>query len=310
MNRIVVSGASGDLGRRVTELLLNIDPNLELTLVTRNPGKLAEKAAPGVRVCHGDYEDAASLESAYQGGDVLLLISSIAIGSRIGQHRNAIEAAKKAGIRHIVYVSLSGLQRQNPTLSAKDHYQTEEDLRASGLEYTFLRDGLYAEIVATVVMPPALQAGVLAMAAGAGRLAPVSKRDVAQCATNVLLQNERHAGAIYEITGPELLSFADMSAIAAEVHGTPLRYMPVSIEERQAFFDSLGYPRHFDANMKMSADGHMWASDEMISGEVAVRDGFLGILSDHVEQITGTKPESFRSVLERCRSLRYDRIDT
>lgn len=309
MNRIVISGASGDLGRRVTELLLRDQPDQALTLVTRDPGKLPRRDLPGMRVCRADYRDSAALEAAYQGGDVLFMISGLNLGRRVDEHRNAIAAAKKAGIRHIVYTSVGGVQRNNPALSAQDHYQTELDLRDSGLAYTFLRNALYAEIVSNVVIPPALETGRLELAMDNGHMAPVSKRDVALSAARCLQQAQRHAGAVYEITGTDMMSFHDIVRIAAEVHGKPLRYVPVSHEARLAFLDSLGYPRTYDPAMKPSADGHLWASDELLSAEQAVAQGYQAVMSHHVEQITGQAPEAFRSVMTRCKGLRYDLID-
>jgi NAD(P)H dehydrogenase (quinone) len=309
MTRLIISGASGDLGRRVTDLLLQANAGVELTLVTRHPAKLPKREAPGLRICQGDYRDPASLDAAYQGGDVLFLISGLDLGKRVQEHRNAIAAAKKAGVRHIVYTSVGGTQKNNPALSAQDHYLTELDLRASGLQYTFLRNGLYAEILATVVFQPAIAAGRLELMMTHGYMAPVSKRDVASCAAACLLDHDRHAGAVYEITGHEMLNFVDMARIASEVTGRPIEVVNVTYEQRLAFFDSLGYPREYDPDMQPSADGHMWASDELLSAEIAVVEGYQAVMSHHVRQILGTDPEPFRSVMERCQSLRYDEID-
>ncbi|WP_330280477.1 MULTISPECIES: NAD(P)H-binding protein [unclassified Streptomyces] len=309
MGRIVISGASGDLGRRVTDLLLNADPHLELTLVTRTPENLRQREAQGLRICRGDYREAVSLDAAYGGGEILFLISGLNLGRRVSEHRTAIAAAQRAGIRHIVYTSVGGVQPNNPALSAKDHYQTELDLRASGLTYTILRNSLYSEIVSNVLLAPAVASGLMVQATGYGFLAPVAKQDVVRSAATCLLQAERHAGAVYEITGTELLNFHDIAVIGSEVHRTPVKYVPVSAEDRLAFFDSVGIPRTYDPNMPPSADGHMWASDELVSAEVAIAEGYQAILSHHVEHITGQDAESLRSVTERCKSLRYDETD-
>jgi NAD(P)H dehydrogenase (quinone) len=310
MSRIIISGASGDLGRRVTELLLKDIPVEDLTLVTRSPEKLADRAAQGITVLPGDYQDRASLDAAYSGGGTLFMISGLNLGRRISEHRNAIAAAQQAGIGHIVYTSVGGVQPNNPALSAKDHYQSELDLRASGIAYTFLRNALYAEIVGNILVAPAAQSGRLELAAGHGSLAPVAKADVARSIAAILLQPERHAGAVYEITGPELLSLEDIARIGAEVYGSPITYSPVTPEERFKFFDSLGIPRTYDPDMPPSADGHMWASDELVSADMAIGEGYQAILSGHVQQITGRAPEDLRSVMERVKSMRYDQIDS
>lgn len=308
MSRIVISGASGDLGRRVTDLLLAADPNQELTLVSRTPSKLAHHTGPGIRLCEGEYQKPDLLEAAYAGGDVLLLISGLNLGHRVTEHRNAIEAAKKAGISHIVYTSVGGVQAANPALSAIDHYQSELDLRASGMPYTFLRNHLYAEIVSNILVAPSAETGLMTQATGVGYLAPVAKRDVANCAAACLLAPLKHAGAVYEITGPELLNFEQITALGSDIHGTTIKYNPITAEERLAFFDSIGIPRTYDPAMPPSKDGHMWASDELVSAEVAIAEGYQALLSHHVKMITGKDPVPLRTVMEQVKSVRYDHI--
>ncbi|MFI6310076.1 SDR family oxidoreductase [Nocardia fusca] len=310
MSRIVISGASGDLGRRVTRLLLNEEPDAELTLVTRTPEKLADRTGPGIAILKGDYRDRESLDAAYSGADTLFLISGLNLGRRVSEHRNAIDAAERAGIRHIVYTSVGGGGLpNNPALSAKDHYRSEQDLQSSGIAYTILRNHLYAEIVSKIWITPAVESGRLEMATGEGFLSPVAKGDVARSAAAVLREPERHGGAIYEITGPELLSMRDIVRIGSEVHGVPIEYRPVTAEERLAHFDSIGIPRTYDPAMPLSAAGHMWASDELVSADLAAAEGFQAILTHQVKLITGREPEPLRAVMERVKSVRYDQID-
>lgn len=308
MGRIIISGASGDLGRRVTELLLAADPDIELTLVSRTPDKLYKHKNPGIRVMRGDYQEPESLNEAYAGGEILFLISGLNLGRRVAETRNALAAAQQAGVRHIVYTSVGGIHPANPALSARDHYQSELDLRESGLAYTFLRNALYSEIISNILVAPAAACGVMAQATGNGRLAPAAKADVARSAAAVLLAAQNHAGAVYEITGPELLTFEDIARIGAQVHGGPIDYQPISAEDRLAFFDSVGIPRTYDPSMPPSADGHMWASDELVTAEVAIAEGYQEVLSGHVQLITGRAPETLHSVMEATKSVRYDQI--
>lgn len=308
MSRIVVSGASGDLGRRVTEQLLEAHHDAELTLVTRSPAKLDHRISGSVNVCQGDYTDPESLDAAYKGGGTLLMISGLNLGRRVGEHRNAIAAAKKAGIAQIVYTSVLGINPNNPALSAKDHYQTEADLRASGIPSVILRDALYAEIVTNFVIRAALPFGRFNMAAGDGRLSPVSKLDVVRCVTECVLRAGHYSGSVFEITGPEMLSLTDIARIASEYHDSQMLYDAVSPEERLAFFDSIGYPRTYDPDMPMSADGHMWASDELVSADMAIAQGYQGILTDHVKLLTGRNPERLSEVFARCGDKRYDEL--
>ncbi|GGG26549.1 NAD(P)-dependent oxidoreductase [Rhodococcoides trifolii] len=309
MSRIIISGASGDLGRRVTGLLLAANPDQELILTTRTPDKLADMASDTVQIRYSDYQYPEAVSDAYAGGDILFLISGLNLGRRVSEHRAAIAAAQHADVGHIVYTSVGGVQPGNPALSARDHLQTEADLRDSGIAYTFLRNHLYAEIVSNILVAPAVPSGVISQATGDGFFAPVAKEDVARCAAECLKDPSAHAGRIYEITGPELLDFHQIAAIATHVHSSPVEYKPVSEEERLAFFDAVGIPRTYDPTMPPSPDGHLWASDELVSAEVGLAQGFQALQTRHVEQITGQAPEPLAAVMERVREVRYDMID-
>lgn len=309
MSRIIISGASGDLGRRVTGLLLAADPDRELILTTRTPEKLAHLKSDTIQIRHSDYQYPNTVRDAYEGGDILFLISGLNLGRRVSEHRGAIEAALHAGVGHVVYTSVGGVQPGNPALSAIDHCQTEADMRESGLKYTFLRNHLYAEIVSNILVAPAVPGGVLSQATGDGYFAPVAKDDVARCAAACLMAPDLHTGRVYEITGPELLNFYQIAAMASEIHAASLEYRPVTEHQRLEFFDAVGIPRTYDPNMPPSPDGHLWASDELVSAEVGLAEGFQALMSQHVKQITGRDPEPLRSVMDRVREVRYDKID-
>jgi NAD(P)H dehydrogenase (quinone) len=306
MTRVVVSGASGDLGKRITRLLVERIPAHDLTLVTRTPEKLAATVKPGVTVHAGDYNDPAALEAAYAGSDVLMLISGLAVTKRVPEHRNAINAAKKAGIKHIVYTSVAGIHPRNPTLSASDHIVTEVDLRNSGLSFTALRNQTYAEVFPTIAVQPVLRSGKWIQIVGNGMLSPVSKRDIALCAVHCLLDPDKHGGAIYEITGPELLNFRQIAAMAAEVYGVKIEYEQVTVEQRYAMFDAMGVPRRYTEGMASHPDAHQWCSEEMVTADIAFQADFHAILSHHVHYITGKQPHSLREVFEFCKGKDYN----
>jgi NAD(P)H dehydrogenase (quinone) len=306
MTKFVVSGASGSLGRRITALLLDKIPVEDLTLTTRTPDKLDALTQLGVTVLSGDYNDPDALERAYAGCDILMLISSLAVTKRVPEHRNAINAASKAGIKHIVYTSTAGIHPQNPTLSASDHIVTEDDLRRCGMGYTIMRNACYAEVFPTVAAQPVLRSGEWVQVEGDGKLAPISKDDVARTAVACLLDPARHDGAVYEVTGPELVSFRDIAAMASEVYGVPINYVPVSVEARYAMLDAMGVPRKYAEGMDGHPDAHLWCSEEMVTADVAFQAGFHAILTHHVEYITGKRPISLRAVFDRCKGRDYN----
>jgi len=293
---IVITGASGSYGRQVAELLLERIPASELILVTRNPAALAPLGARGARIRSGDFDKPETLAQALAGAEKMLLISTLAVGPRRQkQHRAAIEAAGKAGVKHIVYTSSVGIHPKSPSFACADHYFTEELLRRSGIAFTFLRDAQYAEIIATMIAPMAVQMGKLVMSTGGGCMAFVSKKDCVASAAAVLTSSG-HEGAAYEITGPRLYTFADAAALASELSGKPVDYVAVTPDEKLAFFDAAGVPREYVEGMANDDGTGVWGSLEMLSYERAVREHYFSVCSHHVQLLTGRPARSLRDV--------------
>ena len=299
MPRIGVSGASGDLGRRITSALLEQQAPEELTLISRTPEALQQHLARGADVRHGDFRQPESLLKAYRDVDVLMLISGVNVNERIAEHRNAIHAARQAGVRHIVYTSVSGIHPANPAISVSDHSTTEQDLRDCGVGHTILRNAAYAEVFCSPAIEAVVRSGVWAQVAGNGRIAPVSKSDIARCAARILPTPEPHDGATYEISGPELLDSREMTRLLAEAYGKPIRYRGCTAEERLAYWEARGVPRQYSPEQRSRPGVFPWSGQEMVSSEDAVARGFYGILSDHVEFISGQRPVSLREVLRQ-----------
>ncbi|HTQ99995.1 MAG TPA: SDR family oxidoreductase [Candidatus Acidoferrum sp.] len=299
--KIIISGASGDLGRKITANLLQRVAAADLILLTRNPASLADAAKLGASVRKADFNDAAALTKALDGGDVLMLISTLSIGKRVQQHTTAINAAKAAGIRHVVYTSSCGIQPQTPSISGQEHYATEQVLQKSGLDFTILRNSWYADVIPQLLMPAAIAMGAIGFATGNGRVAPVAKDDCARAAAAVLADYRNHAGAIYEITGPELFTLKEMMAYCSTVSRKPIVYQDMSREEKQAVFDAMGVNREYQEGM-MNDTTNAWASDEMITYEMAIRHGFFSLCSRHVEMLTGKPATEFSEVVEMHRA--------
>ena len=291
---IIVTGATGQYGRGVTRLLLERLAPEELILVTRKPEQLAALADRGVKVRHGDFDDPEYLAAAFEGGDRMLLISTARVGTRVGQHSNAMVAAADAGVRHVAYTSFIGLQPDNPALITRDHRATEAVIRASGTAWTFLRDGQYSEAAAQVIAPMVLRKGAWSASAGDGRIAMVSREDCVACAAEVLT-TPGHENRAYDITGPELLSFRQISAMISEIAGKPLKYLTVTDDELLEVFDSVGAQRH--ATDDPVNPDIPWASDDMISFDRAIREGHFEIISEDVQTLIGRAPMPVREVL-------------
>jgi NAD(P)H dehydrogenase (quinone) len=281
---IVITGASGHLGRRVAELVLDQAPERELVLVTRSPEKLADLAERGADVRHGDFDGPASLDVAFVGGERLLLVSTDVVGARVAQHRRAIDAAVRAGVRHVVYTSLPNATPDNPATVAVEHRETEEALRASGLAWTFLRNSIYADMQPQSA-EAALAAGELVTNAGAGRTALVAREDCAAVAAAVLV-GDGHEGKAYDVTGPDLLGADDLAALYAAAGGKPVTVVHVDDAAYAAgLVEHAGLP---------PAMAEIYATFG-----AATRNGFLDIRTDTVERLTGHKPQPVRSILAR-----------
>ncbi len=291
---IAITGASGQFGRLTAELLLDHIEPASLLLISRSPEKLADFAARGCSVRKGDFDDRDGLTAALAGADRMLMISGTRVGFREPQHTNAVRAAQAAGVGHIVYTSFIAADPGNPSLAVKDHLFTETLLHASGLEWTVLRDAQYAEAVLDAMGPLVVATGRMTSLARNGRMAFVCRQDCVAAAVAVLL-GQGHAGKTYNITGPELLSYGDVGRLLADVSGQPVQFVDTDAEGLYALFDSLGIPRQPVDNLVVS--NVPWNSDDMVSFEVAVRDGHFAILSDDVERLTGRPPRSLRDLL-------------
>jgi len=295
VGKIIVSGASGQFGHAAASQLL--DMGEDVIALSRSTDKLADLAERGADVRAADFDSPDGLEEAMAGGEKLLLISTTMVGQRPRQHGNAINAAKAAGVKHIAYTSLLGVRRPgNPSVEGFDHIATEEMLEASGLAYTFLRNSLYAEAVATAMAIPALMAGSKMENAGNGRVPIVSRDDCVAIAVAVMSQ-PGHENKAYDVTGPELWTLPDAMALVSEMAGKPIDIQIVDEEGMYQYFDSIGAVRKSE---DLTPDTPIpWASEGMVTFGQSIREGFMDIESDDVERITGKKPRTLRSVFEQ-----------
>jgi len=296
MTRIAITGASGHYGRIVIEALIAAGRAADLILMTRRPERLADYAARGCTVRAGDYDRPESLAPAFAGAERLLLISGTRVGARVVQHRAAIDAAVAAGVSHLVYTSFIGIDDPaNPAEVRHDHSETERLIKASGLRWTMLRDAHYADAMIVMAGPAVMASREWISNAGHGREAMVWREDCALCAAAVLT-GEGHAGRTYDITGPDLQTFAEVTALMAGITGVPLTYRTIDDAAQYALFDAMGIPRRPVDDQ--SVDGIPWNSDDMVTFGLAIREGFLAIRSDHVAALLGRPARSTRQMIE------------
>jgi NAD(P)H dehydrogenase (quinone) len=266
---IVITGATGQLGRLVVEALLNRNvPAEQIVAAGRNLAKIADFAEQGVQVLPIDYNDADSLHQAFKGAEKVLLVSGSEPGQRIEQHRNAIDAAKEAGVGLVAYTSIANADTTGMQLAA-EHQATEQALRDSGVPFTLLRNSWYLENY-TDQLAVQLQYGAVLGSAGDGRVSAATRADYAQAAAEVLLRDGQ-AGKVYELGGDEPFTLSDLAGEVSAATGTPVKYQDLPVEQyTQALVDA-GLPEAYAAILADSDLG-------IARGELLVTSGDLSSL--------------------------------
>lgn len=235
---IVVTGATGSLGRLVVEELLarGVAPG-DVVAGGRAVEKLADLADRGVRTARIDYDDPATLDAVLAAGDTLLLVSGNVPGARVEQHRAVVDAAVRAGVARIAYTSILGAD-DTPLALAPDHRATEQMIRDSGLPFTLLRNGWYTENYAPG-LAQAKVTGVVAGSAGNGRVASATRADYA-AAIAAVLTGGGHENAVHELSGDTAWSFDDLAAAYAELLGREVTYRRLTPDEHRAALVAAG----------------------------------------------------------------------
>jgi uncharacterized protein YbjT (DUF2867 family) len=273
MTQIAVTGATGAIGGRVARALAA--QGADIRLVVRDPRRAPDL---GAFVAQAAYDDSDAMRNAFAGAHTLFFVSAAEHPDRVSLHTAAVDAAVVAGVERIVYTSFLNATADATFTFARDHWATEQHIRATGLRHTFLRDAIYADFV------PGLAGadGVIRGPAGDGAFTPVAQDDIAAVATAVLL-SDGYDGDTLDLTGPERLTMADIAALLTDVTGRPVGYEPETVEEAYASRASYGAPQ-------FEVDG--W-----VSTYTAIASGELDVLRPAVELVTGRAPLSLRALL-------------
>jgi uncharacterized protein YbjT (DUF2867 family) len=270
-----ITGSTGQLGGRIARRLAAA--GVPQRLLVRDPARAPE--LPGASSVRAPYADGDAVRAALEGVETVLMVSASETPDRVDQHRAFVDAAVAAGVGHLVYVSFYGAAPDATFTLARDHWATEEHIRARGLGHTFLRDDLYADFAVHLVG----EDGAIRGPAGEGRAAMVAQDDIADVATAVLRDPVAHAGATYDLTGPEELTLAEVAGLLATVTGRPVRYVPETVEEAYASRASYGAPG--------------WQVDAWVSTYTAIAAGELAGVSSAVPDLTGHPARTLEQVL-------------
>jgi NAD(P)H dehydrogenase (quinone) len=286
---ILVTGATGQLGQIVIEKLLAKIPSNQIAALVRDANKAEHLIAKGVNVRVGDYQNGESLLAAFQGVEKLLLISSSDFNDRLGQHKNAIDAAVKAGVKHVFYtgVTMNDINSSPLKPLLEEHFLTEDYLKASGLSYTFLQNSLYAEVIPMFLGENVVETGVF-FPSGDGEVAFALREDLGEATANILV-SEGHENQTYNLTGSEIISFAEIAAILSELSDESVSYINPENEVFEGALKQFGLPEGIIQMSVLFAAG--------------IKNNDFNKTYDRLEKFLGRKPTSIKTYLKAVYKL-------
>lgn len=282
MTKLLLTGASGQLGRLTLDALLasgKIVP-ADTIAVSRDPAKLADYAAKGVDTRAGDFDKPETLTPAFQGADVVAIIS-VEFPDRVRKHSAAIDAAKAAGASHILYTSLAKVDGVPVTFGA-DHFETEDVIAKSGVAHTFMRNGWYSENL-FMNLPQAIKTGQWFSSGGEGRVSYAPRQNYAEALAAAML-SAGNENRVYTLTGTETFSTADTVALVNKVLGTEIAVVPITDAQMADGLKQAGMPD--------------FIVPVLVSMSTNTRNGGLDIVTSDIEKLTGTAPMPLEDFLK------------
>lgn len=278
-NKLLITGSTGTIGQYLIQQLK--EEGVPFTALVRNVEKASQLQERGIHALIGDLEDKASLEKAMEGMEKLFLLSA-ASQRQVQQQQNAIEAAKAAGVKHIIKVSALGTSLSAPTQLGRMHALTEAEIKKAGFAWTFLHPHSFMQNFFSN-SGSIRRASAFYARHGKGKYSPVDARDIAQAAARVLT-GEGHEGKTYVITGPEAVSMKDVARTLELLLDKEIRFIPISSEASREYRKSLGMPD--------------WLAQDLAELDKQFVNGQAGEISPHFEELTGRRATSLRQFIE------------
>lgn len=280
---IAITGGNSVLGRMIISKLQTFISKNQLIISVRDINKAKDLIDSGFEVRQADFDDRAALKQAFTGISKLIFISGAApTARRIQQHINIVESAKEMGVQYVLYTSFIDVAPNSSFAFSSIHAKTESSIKQSGLTYTLLRNNLYADFLARLI-PDANDN--ISLPAGNGKVAFISREDIADFAVKVLLQSDLHQNKIYHLTGPKAYSWFDIAELMAKKNKTQISYVHCS-------------PEKF-ANKLIHAGMPAWASQAITSMYLAVSNekfGYATVSSDY-ENVVGHSAQTINKFL-------------
>jgi NAD(P)H dehydrogenase (quinone) len=285
---ILITGATGNLGTAVIEQLLKNDAQEKFIALVRSADKAAAFIEQGIEVRTGDFDDPVSLDKAMQGIDKVLLISTTD-PNRLQQHQNVVDAARKAGVKHILYTGITMKDVNTSALQPimESHFQTEAYIQESGLTYTFLRNAQYMEVIQLFAGEQVFETGIH-LSAGNGKATFALRREMGEAAANVLLQ-DGHENKTYHITGSELLSYADIAQTLSELSGKQVVYTAVEAAALENQLKQFGVPE--------------FAIFLTVGFATDTKNNQFETVTDDLEKLLGRQPAALKAGLKELYKL-------
>jgi NAD(P)H dehydrogenase (quinone) len=283
---ILITGATGQLGKAAIDFLLTKVPASSLAVLVRDASKATEFKTKGINIRVGDYNDYASLVSALKGVDKMYFISSSDIANRLQQQANVVKAAKVSGVKHVVYTSF---QRKNETdtspiaLVAQAHIQTEKLLKESGLTYTILKHSLYTDMLPMFIGDKVLETGIIFQPAGSGKVSFATRADMAEAGA-VILTTTGHENKVYEISGTASYSYHQIAEIISGLSGKNITYVSPTSEEFRQELTKAGVPADYVGVFTSFSE--------------AIKQGEFDFPDATLEKLLGRKPVSPKDFLK------------
>jgi len=289
MDKILITGATGQLGTIIIENLLTKIPASQIYALVRDESKAENLKTKGINIKIGNYHDVESLNNALTGIDKVLLISSSDFNDRLGQHKNVINTAKTAGVKHIFYTGVTMKDINSSPLKPllEDHFQTENYIKENQLTYTFLQNNLYAEVIPMFIGEKVLETGIY-FPAGNGKVAFVNRKDLGEAIAN-LLTSDGHENKTYNLTSSVTHTFSDVAEYLSDLSGKTVNYISPEVADFEAILKQFNLPNEIILMSVLFAEG--------------IKNNDFDITGTTLENLLGRKETDLKTFLKRTYTL-------